>query len=66
MYKGYYVVPLVYLIGGEGDCCVVTFAVPSKIYKKEHERKDIKVTKKTLQIMDLVSLKICCVYTTLM
>jgi hypothetical protein len=54
------------LIGGEGYCGVITFAVPSEIHKKDHRRKDNKVTKKTLKIMDLVSLKICCVNTTLM
>ena len=43
-----------------------TFAVPSEIHKKEHGRKNIRVTKKTLKIKDIETLKICCVNTTLM
>ena len=43
-----------------------TFAVPSEIHKKEHKRKDNRVTKKTLQIMDIETIEICCVNTTLM
>jgi hypothetical protein len=37
----------------------------SEIHKKDHRRKDIRVTKKTLQIMDIETLEICCVNTTL-
>lgn len=54
------------LIGGEGWMTVFTFAVPSEIHKKEHGRKDNKVTKKTLKIKDIETLEICCVNTTLM
>jgi len=45
---------------------VFTFAVPSEIHKKDHRRKVLKVTKKTLQIKDISTLEICCVNTTLM
>ena len=53
-------------IGGEGWACVFTFVGASKTYKKEHGRKDNKVTKKTLKIKDIETLEICCVNTTLM
>jgi hypothetical protein len=43
-----------------------TFVGTSKTYKKDHRRKVLKVTKKTLQIKDISTLEICCVNTTLM
>ena len=52
--------------GGEGCACVITLAGASEIHKKDHRRKDIKVTKKTLKIKDIETLEICCVNTTLM
>ncbi len=42
-------------MGGGGELIEFTFAVPSKIHKKEHGRKDIKVTKKTLEIKGLTT-----------
>jgi hypothetical protein len=53
-------------MGGRGWAAVFTFAEPSEIHKKEHGRKDIKVTKKTLKIKDIETLEICCVNTTIM
>ena len=54
------------MIGGEGVASEFTFVGASEIHKKEHGRKDIRVTKKTLKIMDIETIEICCVNTTLM